>query len=112
MSNFKISDMDIVVNSKGERCEVEVKRFAEDAIRDHALATFSGCRELRYEVSTSTFDEIWWRTKVLVGRGTAKPRLVLGCGRHQITVLADDAVPAGEVKCLTADDATMCEAAP
>lgn len=85
-------------------------RYAEEAIRDHALATFTGCRELRYEVSTQTFDEIWRRTRLFVGRGTAKPRMVLEGGRHHITILADDEVPSGEVRCVTADAATESEA--
>jgi hypothetical protein len=86
--------------------------YAEQTIRIHALGTFGGCRELFYEVATPMFDEIWFRTEAPMWRETSRPRLLLLFGRHQVTVFAEDAVPAGEVKCLTADDATMCEAAP
>lgn len=84
--------------------------LAEQTICNHALATYRGCRELRYEVSTPTFDGIWKRTRLFCGRGTAKPRMVIDHGRHQIVVCADDEVPADEVRCLTADAATECEA--
>lgn len=89
---------------------------AEDAIRNHARS-IKGCRNLTYSVCTSNFDAIWERARPMtMGMGMQRlgsdaPRLVLDFGRHHATVGADDAVPAGEVKCLTADDATMSEAA-